>query len=173
MASPPQSLLPDSPQAMSFVSVSSPASSSEQSTATSSSKKSNDRGKRKEKKYKELSPIFTTDESMRLPSGKYQCPWAENGLACLHEEDIPTELNKHLRWHQNPVLCPWRDNTQAPCLVRKQWSRDMDRHVENQHTLRKKTDSKYKCNLCKQGFARSDHLKRHVDRAICSKKRQH
>ncbi|KAK8064151.1 hypothetical protein PG996_008803 [Apiospora saccharicola] len=89
---------------MSSVSVSSPASStvsspvpsSELSTTTSFSKKSSNRGKKKENKYKELSPILTTDESMRLPSGKYQCPWVEEGVACLQEEDIPRDM-KYVR----------------------------------------------------------------------------
>lgn len=186
----PQSLLPDSPPVISSTSVSSPSSSSEHSTAAPSKKSGGRSSKSREKKYKELSPILKTDESMRLPSGKYQCPWIEDGVACLQEEDIPRDLkyvrmttqvtqsncsymltsaSKHLRWHQNPVLCPWRENEQAPCNVRKPWPRDMDRHVEIHHTSRKGVDSKYKCRVCRKGFARRDHLTRHKKNAICRK----
>ncbi|KAK8012928.1 hypothetical protein PG991_010303 [Apiospora marii] len=164
MASPPQSLLPDSPPAISSVPVSSPSSpslSSEHSAPSSDKKPGNNSSKNREKKYKELDHILTTDESMRLPSGKYRCPWIEEGEACSHEEDIPRDLK--------PVLCPRREDAQAPCMVRVPQQRDMDRHVRSHHTSRKGVDSKYKCRVCKKGFARKDHLKRHVDNDICGK----
>ncbi|KAK6834154.1 hypothetical protein PG989_002987 [Apiospora arundinis] len=160
MESPPPQSLPSNSPPMVSDQVSSPSTFSEHSTGSERSRAKN------EKKYQELEPMVT-DESMRLPSGKYQCPWVENGVSCLNQEDIPRDMNKHLRWHQRPVLCPQHDNKEAPCLVRTPQQRDMARHVKTHHTSRKGVDSKYKCRVCKKGFARKDHLKRHMDKIAC------
>ncbi|KAK8065087.1 hypothetical protein PG997_011834 [Apiospora hydei] len=145
--------------------VSSPASSSEQSTA--SGKPRTNRKSKTDNAYEELElPIV--DESLRLPSGKLQCPLLnKEGQPCLREMNTPRDMRKHLRDHIKPVLCPERTNKRAPCYVQKAYPRDMDRHVDTHHTSKKGVESKYKCKLCRKGFARKDHLKRHVDKAIC------
>jgi len=53
--------------------------------------------------------------------------------------------------------------------MRTAFPRDMRRHIEANHTKKKGVESKHKCRVCKRGFARNDHLKRHMRLNSCGK----
>lgn len=78
---------------------------------------------------------------------------------CPRSFDKQHQLNRHIRWHEKPEICP-------RCVYRASYERDVTRHVWVKHKKwAEQTGYKsieVECKICKAVLQRPDYLPRHM-----------
>ncbi|KAK8113437.1 hypothetical protein PG984_013963 [Apiospora sp. TS-2023a] len=110
-------------------------------------------------------PMPSLEGYPRDRSDQYRCNYSHNGKHCDKSFKRKTELQKHLRTHAKPVLCPFFEDPNFPCRKgHAAEQRDMERHVVSHHPEWARQHGfeagEVQCG-CGETFTRGDNFKRH------------